>query len=189
MRWLMFWVLAIGAVCLQTTVVPLAAVSIPVFQIHHVCPQLLMVLLVHYSLHGRAPDVLIGGWLLGLLIDLNTVVLPDRMAQFGWASMVYGLLTLLMYLIRDFVFTRNRVTYFSLTFAACLIAEVWMRWVLGFFGGSTVVWWPLLLSSLATAVYTAGVAVIAYRFLIGRSRLLGLAFAPSTLRKGRTRFV
>ncbi len=161
MRWLTFALLAVVTICFQTTIAP----RLGAFGCY---PDFMLILVVHYTLHARSADGLLAGWLLGLLVDLTGV------QGLGLVAVVYGLLALGIWPIRDLVFTKHPLTHFSLTFLTCLVAQLALR---GYFHlaypltGSPI---HALLPSVGSAAYTGLCAVVVHRILLRFSRGLGL---------------
>ena len=105
MRWLGFAVCAVIALTLQTTLAWRLAIQ-------GARPEWLLVLAVFFALHAQSADALIGAWLLGAAMDLMSV------GRFGLLSGCYGLATLAIYAIREYVFRDNPLSHFVLTFLA-----------------------------------------------------------------------
>lgn len=181
MRWLSFALLAGLAICVQTSVVP----RLMVFGVY---PDLMLVLVIHYTLHARRIDGLFAGWLLGLLVDLTSV------EDLGMVAVVYGLMALAVYSIRDLMFTGHPLTHFFLTFVCCAVVQAALRgYFYAVFGLDSVVL-DLLGMSLLCALYTGLCAIVIHRFLLRFSPTLGLrrpkgSEFSSLPRKGWARFV
>ena len=181
MRWLPFALLAGLAICVQTSVVP----RLTVFGVY---PDLMLVLVIHYTLHAKRIDGLFAGWLLGLLVDLTSV------EDLGMVAVVYGLMALAVYSIRDLMFTGHPLTHFFLTFICCAVVQVALRgYFHAIFGVDSVVL-DLVGVSLLGALYTGLCAIFIHRFLLRFSPTLGLrrpkgSEFSSPLRKRWSRFV
>lgn len=161
MKWVPFTILAIIAIVLQTSVVRYV-------EIQSIRPDLVLVLAVHYALWGPWPEAAIAGWLMGLLVDLQSSE-PDRI---GLHAFCFGGAAWLILRVRQVVFREHAVTQFLVTLASCLLIQVvvglyhrWGRTVLG--GGF---WSPVLL----TALYTALLAPYVHWLLIRLGRWTGL---------------
>lgn len=161
MRWLTFALLAVVTICFQTTIAP----RLGAFGCY---PDFMLILVVHYTLHARSADGLLAGWLLGLLVDLTGV------QGLGLVAVVYGLLALGIWPIRDLVFTRHPLTHFSLTFVACLVVQIVLRGYFHLAYPLTGSFLHALLPSVGSAVYTGLCAVVVHRILLRFSRGLGL---------------
>jgi rod shape-determining protein MreD len=105
MRWLGFVICAVIVLTLQTTVAWR-------LDLRGARPDWLLVLAIFFALHARSADALIGAWLLGAAADVMSI------ERFGLLSGCYGLATLAVYAVRDYVFRDNPLAHFVLTFAA-----------------------------------------------------------------------
>ena len=161
MRWLTFTLLAAFAICFQTTM----ARKLGLFGVY---PDFLVILLVHYVLHARTSDCLIAAWLLGLLVDLASV------ERLGVVAVVYGLVAVAIWLIRDLMFARHPLTHFSVTLVFCFLSQLVLRGYFQVYYDSGLSAYHSVGMSLLTALYTALWAVIVHRVLLRFSKTLGL---------------
>lgn len=161
MRWLAFGLLAAAAVCVQTTLVP-------VLEIAGCRPEFLLILLVHYALHARAPDCLIAGWVLGLLMDLTSV------ERLGACALVYGIVALCIWGVREVVFSKHPLTQFTLTFLSCSFVQLVLRLFFSVAYDVKLSYASLVFQTLGTALYTGLWAVVIHQILVRLERPLGL---------------
>ena len=157
MRWLTFFVLAILAVSLQSTVANRLAW-------HGLRPDWVLVLVVFYALHARTDHAMLAGWVSGAIADLMTL------ERFGLVSLCYGVAAVLVCRVRDLLFTRHPLTHFTVTLGAALGVQVlWTvyRLVTGLPTGSL----PGLIGS---SVYTALWAPPLHWMLLKTPRLVGV---------------
>ena len=110
MRWLAFVIVGVVGVVLQTTLSPRLAVA-------GVRPDWVLVLAVFFALHVRGRDAIAAAWLLGLGADFQSI------ERFGLLSLVYALVAVGVYLVRDYLFRRHLLTHFFLTFVAGLAVQ------------------------------------------------------------------
>lgn len=162
MRWLTFILLAAAALTLQSAIAPRVAP----FGIR---PDWLLVVVVFFALHGRAPDAVAGAWVLGMCADLMTV------ERAGLIALTYTLIAILVCSTREYLFRRRAGTQFFVTLAACVMVR--LAWTIYY----RVLYDPAdsLLATLATDVamgslYTAVWAPPLHRGLLHISRTLGL---------------
>ncbi len=162
MRWLTFALLAAMTICFQTTL----AQKLGAFGVY---PDFMLILVVHYTLHAHNADGLLAGWLMGLLVDLTSV------QEQGLVAVVYGLIALAIWSIRDLMFTKHPLTHFSVTFLSCFVVQLVLRGYfiyIGYEAETALI--SVGLVSLVSAVYTGLWAMPLHRFLLRFSRTLGL---------------
>ncbi len=172
MRWLTFGILAVVVLTLEATVAPR-------LEWHGARPQWLLMLAVFYALNGRSADVLIGAWILGLLYDLHTP--PEYVGLF---SLLFSLVALLVYGVREYLFREHPLTHFLVTFFACLVIQIVLdvqRVVR--FGESTGGVWDLGRESLLTALVTGLCALPVHFVLLRLHRTLGIMPARTARRR------
>ena len=161
MKWLPFGILACITIICQTTFVPAMA-------IHRIWPDWMFVLAVHYALWGPWPDAAIAAWLLGLIVDLQSL---DRIGlhAFSFAAAAWAI----MY-VRQAVFRDHPVTHVVVT----LLFAFGVRLVIAFYD-----WWcgtingalgGLLWPAFFTALYTAAWAPYLHWTLILLGKWTGL---------------
>ena len=161
MRWLTFALLAAFAICVQTTL----ARHLGAWGIY---PDFMLILVVHYSLHAQSGDGLLAAWLMGVLVDLTSI------QRLGLVAIVYGLVALAIWLVRELMFKSHPLTHFTLTFLSGLIVQLALRsyFHLTYDTGASFVGMGLV--SLCSAAYTGLWAVAIHRLLLRFSRSLGL---------------
>ncbi len=103
MHWIAFAILAYVVCVLQTTIMAL-------IEVHHVRPDLLILVAVFYALLARRGDALIAAWILGLAADLNGLSLHERGAV-GVHALAFGFCALLTCRFREIVFREHLLTY------------------------------------------------------------------------------
>ena len=161
MRWVPFAILSILTIVLQTTLVQKMAIQ-------SIWPDWMFVLAVHYALWGPWPEAVIAAWILGLLVDLQSV---DRIGlhAFAYGAAAWAIMRLRLVVFRDHPLTQITLT---LTFALGiqLTVGLYRRWGLGTEPSVTSLWWP----ALFTAVYTAACAPYLHWLLIRLDRWTGL---------------
>jgi len=146
MKWAPFIILAVITIVCQTTVVP------AFMTIHHIWPDLMFILVVHYALWGPWPDVAIAAWILGLTVDLYSL---DRI---GLHAFCFGAAAWAILRVRQVLFRDHPMTHVAVT----LVFAFGVRWMVGFYdwwcdsGGVSLgsVIWP----AFFTALYTAACA-------------------------------
>ncbi len=144
MRALPFAILAAIALVLQISVVPAIAVS-GGFE-----PQLLLILALFVALFARAEAALIGCWVLGLLVDLQSE------ARLGSYAFAFGLVGLGIVQIRSSLFRDHPLSHVVLAFLFCLLAEMVAAAPLAVSGVPPGALIRLLLyQPLSTAAYTS----------------------------------
>lgn len=160
MRWFSFAMLAAVTIVLQTSAVPL-------MEIQSVRPDLMFILAVHYALWGPWPDAAIAAWILGLVVDLNSVG-----HNIGVNAFCFGLAAWAIMRIRQVVFRDHAITQLLIT----LVFTVLIQLILGLYrrwGGPTgdgSILWPALM----TGVYSAACTPYLHWLLIRLSRWTGL---------------
>lgn len=170
MNGVVFSILAMMLLALQTTVAPRVA-------IYGARPDLLFVLVVFLGLYARPQQAVIAACAVGLAADLLTL------ERFGLLAATYGLAVVLVVTIREFLFRYRSTTQFFMTFGAAVLANsAWLIYRSAAFGlpgdglirGAVI---HLFLPSL----YTAAFAPILHGGLLSAGRLFGI-------RKPRYRF-
>ncbi len=173
MRWLTFAICAVVVITLQATIAPRLAWR-------GVAPDWILVLIVYFALNGRSIDVLIGAWILGALVDLQTLPAP-----MGFYSLTYALTAVIVYSVREYLFREHVLTYFFVTFVVCL----GLKWVLGVhrlvtLGSDSGVFNIMAREPFTAALLTALWGLPAYVVLLPFNRALGLT--PARSRRGRS---
>jgi rod shape-determining protein MreD len=173
MRWLTFVICAVVVITLQASIAPRLAWR-------GVRPDWILVLIVFFALNGRSIDVLIGAWILGALVDLQTLPAP-----MGFFSLTYALTAALVYSVREYLFREHVLTYVFVTFFVCLLVQgVWGIHQLITLDSNVGPFDVLLRLPLTAAMLTALWSIPAYVVLLPLNRAMGLS--PARSRRGRT---
>jgi rod shape-determining protein MreD len=169
MKWVPFAILAIVTIVLQTTIVN------QVLDIGDVYPDWMFILAVHYALHGTWPDAAIAAWILGLLVDLQSVD-PTRTGTIGLFAFCYGLAACVILRVRRALFREHFVTHIVVTFVMtfCVQFVVWMyfAWRADTKSAGDIA--SALTMSLLTAAYTGFCAPYLHWVLLRMRRWTGL---------------
>ncbi len=141
MKWFSFSVLAVVAVILQTSVTPL-------LQIQSIRPDLMFALAVFYALWGPWPDAAIAGWILGLVVDLQSV---DRV---GVHALCFGCAAWAIMRIRQIVFRDHAITQILVTLLFTMLVQVMVGWYnrWGSDSEGDAILWPALMTGTYTAI-------------------------------------
>ena len=161
MKWMPFAILTGLTIVCQATLVPKMAIQ-------SIWPDIMFVLVVHYALWGPWPDAAIAAWILGLIVDLQSL---DRI---GLHACAYGAAAWAIMRVRQIVFRDHPITQIAVTLTFTLGIQL----MVGLFrqGSSeqgmtgVAVWWP----ALFTAIYTAACAPYLLWLLIRLQRWTGL---------------
>jgi rod shape-determining protein MreD len=161
MKWLSFAILAVLTVVLQTTVVQKMAIQ-------SIWPDWMFVLAAYYALWGPWPEAAIAAWILGLLVDLQSL---DRIGlhAFTYGAAAWGIMRLRQVVFRDHPLTQITLTL-AFTLGVQLVVGLYRQWGPGMEVSTTAWWWP----ALFTAVYTAACAPYLHWLLIRLNRWTGL---------------
>jgi len=171
MKWRAFIILAIVMIVCQTTIVPAMA-------IYSVRPNWMFVLAVHYALWGPWPDAAIGAWLLGLMIDLQTVSQAGHVGLYAFlfGGSAWAILRIRQVFFRDHALTQLLVTgIFALLIE--LVVEVYRQW------GAEASTASIFMPALFTALYTAAWAPYLHWLLNRLKRWTGLNTASKRYRR------
>ncbi len=176
MRWVTFAILAGLCLVLQTALAPHLAIG-------EIRPDWLFVLAVFYAVMGPWPDACLGAWVLGLLIDLESVNGSAGYGHLGLFAFSFGGTAWLIYHVRDLVFREHWLTHTILTFLGAMLVQS----VVALYRSATApegtspatgVWTYAVL----TALYTTFWAPYFHWLLIRMRRLTGLR---ATMARGR----
>lgn len=163
MKWRVFIILAIVTLVLQTTIVAKLA-------IYSARPNWMFILAVHYALWGPWPDAAIGAWLLGLMVDLQSI--GGQTGHVGLYAFLFGGSAWAILHVRQVFFRDHALTQLLMTgiFALLveLIVEIYRQWGTGA-SAATVV-----MPAVFTALYTAACAPYIHWLLNRLKRLTGL---------------
>lgn len=161
MKWLPFGILACITIICQTTFVPSMA-------IHHIWPDWMFVLAVHYALWGPWPDAAIAAWLLGLIVDLQS---SDRIGLYAFS---FGAAAWAIMYVRQAVFRDHPLTHVVMTlffaFGVRLLAAFYDWWCGTTSGSFGALFYP----AFFTALYTAACAPYLFWPLIRMGKWTGL---------------
>jgi len=136
-------------------------------EVFGVRPDLLLVIIVFFSLHARGVDAVIGSWFIGMCADLMTV------ERLGLMSLSYVLAAFLVLMVREHLFRYRALTQVAVTLAVCLVVRVlWMMYCIVCYPSMTAV--EIISELVATSLYTALLAPLVHRLLLGLSKQFGL---------------
>jgi rod shape-determining protein MreD len=173
MRWLTF------AIC-TVVVITLQAAIAPRLEWRDARPDWILVLVVFFALNGRSVDVLIGAWILGALVDLQTLPAP-----MGFYSLTYALVAVIVYSVREYLFREHILTYIAVTFVMCLTLQcVEGIHRLVALGADSGVFHILIRAPLTAAMLTALWGIPLFVVLLPFNRAMGLT--PARPRRGRS---
>jgi rod shape-determining protein MreD len=162
MRWISFFVVALLAVVLQTTLAWRLRVA-------GITPDWILVFVVFFALHVKGLDALIAGWMLGLLASL------ESLERFGMLAIGYALVALAVYLVRDYMFRRHALTHFLVTLASgILLYGLTLASALTLSSLNEGVWGRQFVAGLLVALYSALWAPIVHKVLLYLGPFLGL---------------
>ena len=163
MRWLTFAVVTGLALTLQASLAPR-------LELFSARPDFLMIFIVFLGLHAPSNHAIAGAWILGVCADLMTI------ERFGVIALSYGLTSMIVTSLREYLFRYRVVTQTAVTLIACLlIRTVWTIYYHLMYDA----WEPFLrdwlIGGVMVSVYTAAIAPFAFRVLLRMSRWLGIA--------------
>jgi rod shape-determining protein MreD len=175
MRWFGFALVAVTAVTLQTTVAPRLVIG-------GAFPDWILVVVVFFAMHVRSMDVVLAGWVLGLLADFQTA------ERFGIMSLSCGLVALLVYYTRDHVFRAHPLAHFAMTAVGETIVQlVLLTYFLIAGGQGALSVGSHMATALGVVLYTALFAPPLHAFLLRYGQPLGLNL-PRYTHRGTLRF-
>lgn len=162
MRWITFSVCALVMVTLQSAVAPRMSVL-------GVRPDWLLVAVVFFALYVPLVDALLAAWIIGACADLM------GLERFGLLSISYGLVAVLVFSVRDYLFRYQGTTQFCITLIACfLVRALWAPYLVWMYPQADWGFGSLLLEGMATALYTALFAPFLHKFGVGMAGAFGL---------------
>lgn len=142
MKWVSFGILAGVTIVLQTS-------ATRYVEIQSIRPDLMFILAAHYALWGPWPEAAIAAWILGLLVDLQSL---DRL---GLHAFSFGLAAWAIVRIRQIVFRDHAATQIAITllftFLIQLGVALYRRWGIDNPTSGGILW-PALLTGLYTAI-------------------------------------
>lgn len=161
MRWILWICLAALVVATQTTLAPQV-------QIGGVRPDWPFLLVVAISLTARVNHALYASAMVGLFVDLNTVV------PLGVFAFCYGSVSLLIVKVRELLFRDALLTYVLVTLFASLLAQAMIALLRITQEGAGQYEGFVAVEALGTAMYTALWSFPAHWLYLKAGRLLGL---------------
>ncbi len=139
-----FFILALLTLLVQGTLVPQLEVA-------GARPDLLFILAVHYALWGPWPDAALAGWVLGLLVDLQSH------GRVGLHAFAFGAAAWAIVRVRQILFRDHWMAQIVVTFVFCMIVRVGVTAYDTYRGGDlSVPFWSETIFgvSLYTAMFT-----------------------------------
>lgn len=159
MKWFPFAILTVVAIVLQTS-------ATTMIQIQSIRPDLMFLLAVFYAMWGPWPDAAIAAWVLGLVVDLESL---DRI---GLHALCFGLAAFAIIKIRQVVFRDHAITQLLVTLVFTVLIHIvfglYNRW--GASSQEESIVWPALM----TGIYTAALAPYLHWLLMRMGRWTGL---------------
>jgi len=163
MRWLTFAIFIVLAITLQAT-------AAPRLELFSARPDFLLIVVVFLGLYAPSKEAIPLGWILAACADLMTI------ERFGLITFSYGLSTMIVTSLRDYMFRYRVITQTAVTFVACLLLRTaWMMYshLLYEARGPWLRDW--LAGGVIASAYTAALAPFAFHFLLRLSRPMGIA--------------
>ncbi len=162
MKWFPFIILAVAATVCQTVLGPR-------MEIRSIRPDWMFILVVHYALWAPWPEAGLAGWVLGLMLGIESLDEPVGLHAFCYGAAAWGI-----FRCRHAVFRQHPATQFVLTlaftFGVQLAASIYRVWKLPASPGAG----EFLTSAFLTAVYTAALTPLLYWGLSRLGRWTGL---------------
>ena len=163
MRWLTFAILAVLVLTLQAAVAPRV-------ELYSARPDFLLVVVVFLSLYAPSRDAIAAGWVLGVCADLMTI------ERFGVIALSYGLTSIIITLIREYLFRYRMMTQMVVTLTACmLVRTAWTMYYHLLYEPRSSLLGDWLIGGVMVSAYTAALAPFVFRLLLSMSRPLGIA--------------
>lgn len=161
MRWWTFAILAIVTLLIQSTLAPMLS-------IRGSWPDLLFILAIHYALWGPWPDVGLAGWLLGLLMDLQSH------GRVGLHAFAFGGVAWAIYYVRRVLFRDHWLTQMLITFVFAGLVRLGVQMYDSIRSGAGPEFSANVAPALGVALYTALLAPYIHWPLIRMHRWTGL---------------
>ena len=162
MRWLIFTILAIAALTLQSSIAPRVA---PL----GARPDWLLVFVVFIALHAPPRQAIVAAWIIGGLADVMTI------ERVGLIAASYTLAAVAITCVRDYLFRDRASTALIVTLLACLaVRTLWTVYGQSMYGPLRSMSATLSVDVLLASAHTALWAVPLHRGLWGISQTLGL---------------
>lgn len=121
MRWIAFILLACGIVLVQATLGGLLTLAFPAGPVR---ADLVAAAAVFTAMYTRsATDAMLGGWILGLAVDLTTAGGPWGSPVVGLFAVIYSLLGGAVFRIREAFFRDRALTQAIVTALFCLVGH------------------------------------------------------------------
>lgn len=163
MRWLIFAILIVVALTLQSAVAPR-------MELFAARPDFLLMVVVFLGLYTPPREAIPLGWILGGCADLMTI------ERFGLLTCSYGLSTMIITSLRDYLFRHRILTQTAVTLVACLmLRSAWMMYSHMLYAARGPLLREWLTGGVIASAYTAALAPFAFRFLLSVSRPMGIA--------------
>lgn len=162
MRWFSFAIVAVFCLTIHTTLAQRLS-------IWGAWPDVILITVVFFAMHGRKWDAVVAGWTLGLLADLAS------MERFGLLSMSYAMVALCVQSSRDWMFRYHPLTHFSVTFVAGIaIHGIFWCYASMMTTSAYAQPWTSVAGPVGIAFYSAICAPPVHALLIRMVRWLGL---------------
>jgi rod shape-determining protein MreD len=162
MRWLTFILGTVVVLTLQSTIAPRVA-------LFGARPDWLLVIVVFFAMHARAPNAVVGAWIIGACADMMTI------ERAGLIALSYTLVAMLVCSTREYIFRRRAETQFIVTFVACLLVRLaWTMYCRLLYDPADGLLATLATDVLMGSIYTAAWAPPVHKGLLRVSRMLGL---------------
>jgi len=127
-------------------------------------PDWLLVFVVFIGLYAAAPRAVIVGWFVGLCADLMSI------ERLGVMSLSYGLVTLVLVVVRGYLFRHSVLTQAGVTFLLCLL--LWAAWYT--YASLLYTFRGAISHVLLVALYTAALAPLVHGVLLRAGPLIGV---------------
>jgi rod shape-determining protein MreD len=185
MRWVPFLILVWVVVLLQTTFG--RALTITTSSLGAVAPDLAALVAVFVAFYVRTwPDAMLGGWALGLAIDLTTSGGAGAGTAVGPMAVAYAVTAALLFRVREAFFRERALTQGVLALAFCLLAHgTWVaaQTLLARGDADWSAYGRTMLQAAALACYTAVLMPLAH-LALGKIQRLFLATPVGPGRRG-----
>jgi rod shape-determining protein MreD len=186
MRWPGFLIVAYLVVLIQTTLGRILTVDD--FPLGAVGPDFMVLLAVFIALNARSvTEAMLGGWVLGLLVDLTTAGGAGLATRVGPMAVIYCGAVWVVYRLREAFFRDRALPQMVLAAIFCLLAHVLWCTVQSLLGIETMTlgaYGRMMLQASLNAVYTALLMPLAYVLL---SAIRNWMLLPPPSRVGRPR--
>ena len=162
MRWFSFAIVAVFCLTIHTTLAQRLSIL-------GASPDVILITVVFFAMHGRKWDAVVAGWSLGLLADLAS------MERFGLLSLSYALVALCVQSSRDWMFRYHPLTHFSVTFVSGIfIHGIFWFYAMMMHASANSMAWSSMGGPVGIALYSAICAPPIHALLLRLVRWLGL---------------